>query len=212
MIKSKDRISSYGEVFTSDKEVQAMLGLVEEEAQRIDSRFLEPACCNGNFLADILRRKLAIVEEKYKSSQYDFEIYAFQAVASIYGIDLLEDNVSECRDRLAEIVKDRYQTLYRNISRLPFLECIEFVLSKNILWGDALTLLKPNLDEPIIFTEWSFVNGPNVKRTEYTLNNLLAYQPMHGENLFSDLGDEAFIPKPEKSHPIVHFMEITKDV
>ena len=95
-VKSKKRVTDHGEVFTSEREVNAMLELVKQETERIDSRFLEPACGNGNFLAEVLRRKLAIVEKKYKKSQLEYERYAILAVSSIYGVDILEDNAQEC--------------------------------------------------------------------------------------------------------------------
>ena len=100
-VKTKKRVTDHGEVFTSEREVNAMLDLVKQETQLIDSRFLEPACGNGNFLAEILRRKLEIVERRYKKSQLEYERYSITAISSIYGIDILEDNVQECRERAA---------------------------------------------------------------------------------------------------------------
>lgn len=102
-IKSKKRVADHGEVFTSEREVNAMLDLVKPETERIDSRFLEPACGNGNFLAEVLRRKLAVVKERYAKSQIEFERYAVLAISSIYGVDILEDNAVECRNRLFKI-------------------------------------------------------------------------------------------------------------
>lgn len=96
-VKSKKRVTNHGEVFTSEREVNAMLDLVKQETERIDSRFLEPACGNGNFLAEVLRRKLAVVEAKYKKSQLEYERYAVIAISSIYGVDILEDNAQECQ-------------------------------------------------------------------------------------------------------------------
>ena len=77
MIKSKERIADFGEVFTPEKEVNAMLDLVENEIERIDSRFLEPACGDGNFLIQILRRKIYVVEKRYSKEQIDFERNVF---------------------------------------------------------------------------------------------------------------------------------------
>ena len=208
MIKSKERISEYGEVFTSEREVKAMLDLVKCETQRIDSRFLEPACGTGNFLIEVLARKLEVVKHRYSKNQLDFERYCFTAVSSLYGIDILLDNVKECRERLFQFVATAYQAIYKKHSKDGFLDAIRFVLSKNILHGDALTLLLPDSNKPIVFSQWSFVSGSKVKRTEYTLNNLLAYQPMEGANLFSDLGESAFIPHPQKTYPQIHFMDV----
>lgn len=111
-VKSKKRVADHGEVFTSDREVNAMLDLVKHETERIESRFLEPACGTGNFLAQILQRKLTIVDNRYKSSQSEWEFYTILAISSSYGIDILKDNVAECRDRLLGIFNERYQQNY----------------------------------------------------------------------------------------------------
>jgi hypothetical protein len=99
-VKSRQRVADHGEVFTNEREVNAMLDLVKHETERIDSRFLEPACGNGNFLVAVLRRKLVEVERRYSSSQLEFERYSIVAVSSLYGIDLMPDNVTECINRL----------------------------------------------------------------------------------------------------------------
>jgi hypothetical protein len=70
---------------------------VKGETERIDSRFLEPACGSGNFLVRVLRRKLAAVELKYGSSDFERQHFALLALMCIYGIELLEDNIAECR-------------------------------------------------------------------------------------------------------------------
>ena len=211
-IKRTKRVLDYGEVFTSEREVNAILDLVYNETQRIDSRFLEPACGDGNFLAEVLRRKLNVVREKYRSNQFDFERYCFLAVSSIYGVDILEDNVEACRVRQLGIVKKTYQHLYKNSIKPDFIQAITFVISRNILWGDALALKEPRSDIPIIFSEWSFITGSFVKRADYTFHTLLANQPMEGETLFSDLGQEAFIPMPFKVYNPVHFLEVSNAV
>jgi type I restriction-modification system DNA methylase subunit len=107
-VKSKKRVADHGEVFTNDREVNAMLDLVKHETERIDSRFLEPACGNGNFLAEVLRRKLKVVDQRYANNQMDWERYAVISVSSIYGVDILEDNAQECRVRLYQIFDDLY--------------------------------------------------------------------------------------------------------
>ena len=187
-----------------------MLDLVYNETQRIDSRFLEPACGDGNFLAEVLRRKLEIVKQKYRANQLDFERYTFQAVGSIYGVDILFDNVQECRQRMLEIVSETYNRQYLGDANQEFVDAITFVLSRNILWGNALTLKEPESEKPIIFSKWSFTTGSFVKRTDYTLHNLLAYQPMEGNTLFSDLGESAFIPKPVMDYEPTPLMEVSR--
>lgn len=208
MIKTRQRVSDFGEVFTSRKEVNAMLDLTYAETQRIDSRFLEPACGVGNFLAEVLRRKLEVVTKKYRANQLDYERYAFQAVSSIYGVDFLPDNVEECRDRMCAIVVEKYRCNFKNTAKKKFNDATRYVLSRNILWGDALTLTKPNSDSLIIFSEWSFISGSLISRTDYAFHALLNYPPFEGDTLFSDLGERESIPKPIREYHPVHFLEV----
>lgn len=208
-LKSKQRVSDHGEVFTSEREVAAMLDLVAHETDRIDSRFLEPACGTGNFLYEILQRKLIVVKRRYKRSQIEYERYALLAVSSVYGIDVLEDNVAECQLRLLTLFENEYKKQFKQSQNTQYLDNIKFIIGRNILWGDALTLMLPdNTETPIVFSEWSAINGSMIKRRDYTLANLLAYQPMEEPNLFSDLGDQAFIPKSLKEFPLTHFMDL----
>lgn len=211
-IKSKQRVNDHGEVFTPEREVNAMLDLVKQETDRIESRFLEPACGTGNFLIEVLRRKLDIVESRYKKSKLEYERYAVLAVSSIYGVDIQEDNVFQCRQRLFDYFDDRYTTVYGKDCNEDCRTSVKFIFSKNILWGDALTMKSVcGKQDPIIFSEWSAVNGSMIKRRDYSLAHLLAYQPMQGLTLFSDLGEEAFIPKPVKEFPLMHFLKLGDD-
>lgn len=208
-IKTKQRVVDHGEVFTSEREVNAMLDLVKQETVRIDSRFLEPACGNGNFLIEVLRRKMAVVEERYRKNQLEYERNAIIAVGSIYGVDLLEDNVMHCRKRLKTCFDENYSRLFKSECREECRQSIDYVLTRNVIWGDALTLNRVDgSKEPIVFSEWSPVNGSMIKRRDYSLAHLLVYQPMDGPNLFSDLGDEAFIPKPVAEFPLTHYLRL----
>tara|TARA_B100002049_G_scaffold83872_1_gene61891 strand:+ start:4962 stop:5615 length:654 start_codon:yes stop_codon:yes gene_type:complete len=207
--KSKKRVADHGEVFTNEREVNAMLDLVQQETERIDSRFLEPACGTGNFLVEILKRKLNVVVDKYRKSQLEFERYSVIAISSIYGIDLLEDNAQECRERLLLIFRDIYITLYKKRIKHECIDTIQYILKKNILVGNALTLLQNN-GEPILFSEWSLVKGSMIKRRDYTFDTLLKNQPMNEPNLFSDLGDQAFIPTPIKEYKLTHFLKLNQ--
>ncbi|MFN6078234.1 MAG: SAM-dependent DNA methyltransferase [Bacteroidota bacterium] len=137
-VKSKKRVADHGEVFTNEREVNAMLDLVKHETERIDSRFLEPACGNGNFLAEVLRRKLKVVDQRYGNIQMDWERYAVIAVSSIYGVDILEDNAKECRERLYIIFDDFYTALFMDKCKDECRRSIRFLFDRNILWGDAL--------------------------------------------------------------------------
>src|ERR1043165_4071777 len=106
LVKSKHRVAEHGEVFTPAWMVEAMLDLVREETERIDSRFLEPACGSGNFLVQVLRRKLAAVEHKFGKSDFERQHYALLALMCIYGVELLRDNIAECRANLLEILAE----------------------------------------------------------------------------------------------------------
>jgi SAM-dependent methyltransferase len=210
--KSKQRVADHGEVFTSNREVNAMLDLVKQETDRIDSRFLEPACGTGNFLVEILRRKLAVVVSRYKKSQLEYERYAVTAITSIYGIDILEDNIIECRNRLFKIFDKQYTSFYKKNAKEACRMSIKYILDRNILRGDALTLKTVgNGDEPIIFSEWSAVNGSMIKRRDFTLDNLLQTEDCKvSDSLFSDFyeTDPAFLPTPIKDFPLIHFLKL----
>lgn len=206
---SKQRVLDHGEVYTREREVNAMLDLVKQETERIDSRFLEPACGNGNFLAVILGRKLEVVAKRYSKSQLEYERNAILAVSSIYGVDVLEDNVEQCRERLFDIFDAAYKTIFKNTVKDKCREAVRFILEKNIIWGDALTLKTVGQSpEYIVFPEWSPVNGSMLKRRDFTFHGLLEHEHVKELPLFSDLGDDVFIPTPEKEYPPAHFLEI----
>jgi hypothetical protein len=210
-VRTKKRVSDHGEVLTGQREVTAMLDLVAQETERIDSRFLEPACGDGNFLTVILERKLAVVEKRYGRSQLDFERYAVLAVSSIYGIDILPDNVLACRRRLFAIFDASYTRLFRAAAKDKCREAVRYILEPNIIWGDALTLRTVDKERRhIVFAEWSPVNGSMLKRRDFTFHGLLEHEEMRELPLFSDLGESVFIPKPEREYPPVHFLEIAR--
>ncbi len=208
-VVSRQRVLDHGEVLTGHREVSAMLDLIKQETERIDSRFLEPACGNGNFLTAILERKLRVVENRYGKSQLDYERNAILAVSSIYGIDILQDNVQQCRHRLFGVFEWDYSRLFKYKAKNKCREAVRFILERNIVWGDALTL-KTVGDEPehIVFSEWSPVNGSMLKRRDFTFRGLLAHEGMKELPLFSDLGEDVFIPRPVKEYPPAHFLEI----
>jgi len=205
-VKSKQRVADHGEVFTSEREVNAMLDLVKQETERIDSRFLEPACGNGNFLAEVLRRKLAVVEAKYKKSQLEYERYAIIAISSIYGVDILDDNAQECRERLFNIFDEQYSKLYTSECNVDCRNSVKFLLSRNILWGDALDFTNPETKKPIIFSEWSAINGSMIKRRDYIFKFLV--EQTHQFAMFNDEGNAAAIDEPIKDYPLMHFLKL----
>jgi len=208
-VVSKQRVADHGEVLTGRREVNAMLDLVKSETERIDSRFLEPACGTGNFLAEILERKLRVVESRYGRSQIDYERYAILAVSSLYGIDILEDNVQQCRQRLFEIFDLYYLRLFKNKSNDDCRESVRHILERNIIHGDALSLKTVGENSnPIVFSEWSPVNGSMLKRRDFTFHGLLEHEAIMELPLFSDRGEDVFIPTPEKEYPPTHFLKV----
>lgn len=208
-VKSKKRVTDHGEVFTNEREVKAMLDLVKHETERIDSRFLEPACGNGNFLAEVLQRKLNVVDQRYSKSQIEWERYAVLAISSIYGVDILEDNAQECRDRLFNIFNERYTDLFRDKCKGECRRSAKFLFGRNILWGDALDFTNPETKQPIIFSEWSAVNGSMLKRRDYMFKFLV--EQTHQFSMFNDEGNAAAIDEPIKDYPLVHFLKLGED-
>ena len=183
-IKSKQRVAEHGEVFTAEREVKAMCDLVKQETERIDSRFLEPACGDGNFLYEILSRKLAVVKKKYKRSPLDYEKNAILALSSVYGVDILLDNAIACRERLFSLWDKQYKAVCTKNCSEDTRKAAKFILSRNIVCGNALTLMRVDENgndtaEPIVFSEWAFIMGSKMQRKDYRFDKLLAgdYEP-----------------------------------
>lgn len=204
-IKSRKRVVDHGEVFTSQREVNAMLDLVKQETERIESRFLEPACGDGNFLAEILRRKLSVCSARVKSkaySQLQYEKDAIISVSSIYGIELLQDNVERCRERLLQIFTDEYQSLFKSKIKQECVESARFLLSKNIIWGNALTYhLVDKPQEFIIISEWSPVADGKINRRDYDFYNMVG----------DGKGASPFADQPVQTYAPVHFLELREN-
>ncbi len=178
-VKSKKRVADHGEVFTGDREVKAMCDLVLQETERIDSRFLEPACGEGNFLAEILDRKLAIVTKKYKRSSYDWERNSLLALGSLYGVDILLDNCQICRLRLLAIWDKAYKSACKKECNEETRAAAMFILQRNIICGNALSYHCVDVEgidtaEPIVFSEWTFPrNDAFIYRKDYIFENLI---------------------------------------
>jgi N-6 DNA Methylase len=190
-IKSRERVADHGEVFTPAWMVEAMLDLVKGETERIDSRFLEPACGSGNFLLQILRRKLAAVELKYGKSDFERRHYALLALMCIYGIELLPDNIAECRANVLEILAgylnlDDSDELYR---------AAFYVLLQNLVHGDALKM-RTHDDQPITFAEWGYLGKGKFQRRDFRLHTMALSSAFSAEDsLFANLGQhEIFSP------------------
>ena len=178
-VKSKKRVAEHGEVFTAEREVKAMCDLVAQECERIDSRFLEPACGDGNFLAEIITRKLAVVTKKYKKSSYDWERNSLLALGSIYGVDILSDNAKACRERLYGIWEKEYKKVCKKDCNNETKNSAKYILERNIVLGNALTLMcvdenQQDTAEPIVFSEWTFpFNDARIQRKDYTFAELV---------------------------------------
>ncbi len=215
LVKSKQRVADHGEVFTPPWMVEAMLNLVKDETERIDSRFLEPACGNGNFLVQVLRRKLAAVELKYGKSDFERRHYALLGLMCVYGIELLADNIADCRENLLEIFSE-YLSLdpAADLYRAAF-----FVLSQNLIHGDALTMrtrtegcksckpsgshsdalsMRAHTCQPIIFAEWGYLGKGKFQRRDFRLDNLTIFGG--ADSLFAQNGKHELF-KPTKTYP-----------
>jgi hypothetical protein len=208
-VVSRKRVADYGEVYTSEREVNAMLDLVKPETERIESRFLEPACGTGNFLIEVLRRKLTKIAKRYSQSRFEYECSALSAVCSLYGIDILEDNVAECRSRLFSEFMASYINLFGLYLNDNYPQSIKYVLERNIIWGDALTLQTAGENpQPIIFSEWSLMQGGMIKRRDFAFHELLNASDSNSLPLFSDIGEDVFIPSPIAEYPVVNYLRL----
>jgi hypothetical protein len=191
-VKSKQRVADHGEVFTPPELVEAMLDLVKDETERIDSRFLEPACGSGNFLVPVLRRKLAAVDRRYGKKEFERQHYALLALMSIYGIELLADNVAECRQNLLDVVT-------AHLGLAPDADCYRaaaHVLAVNIVHGDALSMrTRGSRSRPIAFAEWAYLGNGTYYRRDFRLDTLTQNAAMREEDtLFGSLGEDDIDP------------------
>jgi hypothetical protein len=205
-VKSKQRVADHGEVFTPPWMVEAMLDLVKEETERIDSRFLEPACGSGNFLVQILRRKLAAVELKYGKSDFERQHYALLALMCVYGIELLEDNIAECRANLLEVFAE-----YLNPAASDELHrAASYVLSLNLVHGDALTM-RTHDSEPIAFAEWGYLGKGRFQRRDFRLDTLTQSSAFSAEgSLFAHLAKHEIFT-PAKTYSPMTVSELATD-
>jgi hypothetical protein len=203
LIKSKQRVADHGEVFTPPWLVEKMLDLVKGETERIDSRFLEPACGSGNFLVPILQRKLAAVEARYGKIAFEKRHYALVALASLYGIELLADNIAECRTNMLDLFAQYLgltedDDLYRAASHF---------LSTNLIHGDAMTM-KDADGGPITVVEWSYIGKGKFNRRDFRLDVLTGMASLREErSLFAGLGNHEIF-KPTKSYPPMTVREL----
>jgi hypothetical protein len=210
----RQRIIDHGEVFTPPGLVNDMLDLVAQECEREDSRFLEPACGDGNFLAEVLRRRLARTDQKYRT-QAQWEAHALLGLACLYGIELLPDNAAACRTRLAGIFQEHYEERYGNTVRTDVVGAARHIVECNVLQGDALRMSGPD-GGPLVLTEWALVGRGKFKRRlfEYReltphpaeAGSLFAAEPVHNEE-----GKPVFVARHLKDLPLVHYLDVPNE-
>jgi len=205
--------------------VQAMLDLVKDETERIDSRFLEPASGSGNFLVKILQRKLAAVETKFGKSEFEKQHYALLALMCIYGIELLPDNIAECRANLLEIFAE-----YLNLRESDDLyRAASHVLSVNLVHGDALKMrtrtegcelcntsekranvksMPKHTCQPIVFAEWGYLGKGRFQRRDFRFDALTQSSAFsEAGSLFANLGKHEIFT-PTKTYPPMTVREL----
>ena len=203
LVKSRQRVADHGEVFTPAWMVEAMLDLVKGETERIDSRFFEPACGSGNFLVRILQRKLTAVELKFGKSDFEKRHYALLALMCTYGIELLADNIAECRANMLEILAD-YLDLEESDD---FYRAAFYVLAQNLVHGDALTMCASD-GGPITFAEWGYLGKGKFQRRDFRFD-ILTHSSAFGQEgtLFAHLGKHEIFT-PVKTYPPMTVREL----
>jgi hypothetical protein len=207
LVKSKQRVADHGEVFTSPELVEAMIDLVRGESERIDSRFLEPACGSGNFLVPVLQRKVATVGARYGKSDFEKRHHALLALMSIYGIELLADNVAECRTNVLEVFVDAVGV---NVDDEWYAAAVN-VLAVNIVHGDALSMTTREANpQPITFAEWSYLGKGRYHRRDFRFDTLTQMSSLGEEGtLFAGLGKHEIFT-PTRDHGSLTVADIAK--
>ena len=202
-IKSRQRVTDHGEVFTNPREVNAMLDLVRDESFRLDSRFLEPACGDGNFLIEILRRKLSLLQSVKSTIEWEFK--SLIAVGSCYGIDILADNADACRERLfGEVVGQ----IGKKDTTGGYKESLRYMLQRNIVCGDALTYRTAE-GKPITFSEWTPIAGSmQFARRDFQFDFLVTQS--HQYSLFDEHGEAQNFDEPVRAYPPLHYTQLYK--
>lgn len=231
-VKSKERVAEHGEVFTAEREVKAMCDLVETQCDNVDATFLEPACGDGNFLAEILARKLARVKKDAKSDATGWEWLSVRAVASLYGVDIMQDNAEECRERLFKQWDKAYKAACKKNCNDETRESVRYILSKNIVCGNALTMMcvdenQQDTDTYITFAEFKTCGRMYMlKRRDYRLDVLLkANEKPKDQRQLTMVSDEDniynyletnpvtgdYMPKPLREYAPLHYRRLKEN-
>jgi type III restriction system methylase len=204
LVKSKERVSNHGEVFTSKWMVNDMLDLVKDESERIDARVLEPACGEGAFLQEVLHRKLATVQVRYGKNEFERRNYALLSVMNIYGIELLEDNAQICRDSLMSI----FVSFVGSGGAEEWCDAVRAVLAVNILQGDALRMVFPN-GGALSFAEWGYLGKGKFQRRDFKYQDLTKRSVFGEGTLFGDT-EISEIFAPDATFPVMTVAEIAR--
>jgi hypothetical protein len=195
LVRSRQRVIDHGEVFTPPWMVEAMLDLVHGESERIDSRFLEPACGSGNFLIPVLERKLAAVKARYGSNEFERQHHALLALMSLYGVELLNDNTQECRANLLAV----FAHFLKGTKKESLVRAAAAVVAANIVNGDALTMANAT-GQPIVFPEWAYLGKGRFQRRDFRFD-ALTQMSLYGEGTLFESMDRHEIFVPEKDYP-----------
>jgi hypothetical protein len=220
---NRHNVSKFGEVFTPSNIVNDMLDLVAHECERVDSRFLEPACGDGNFLAEVLRRRLVVVTNRRRRAINLWEQDALLGLACLYGVELLATNVTMCRQRLFEIFRDTYSDHFGNLCRDAVVSAAQNIVNTNILRGDAVAMTSTDDSDasakPLVFSEWSMLSGGLFKRRLFEYRRLVrsiegTNSEMFGDRpdaIDSDHGATVFIEKPLCDLPLIHYLKLGEE-
>lgn len=177
LIKSDDRVKDHGEVFTPKWVVDKMIDQPEIAAKvkSLTATFLEPSAGEGAFLVEILDRKLKYAAELSKSA-HEFGNYALMALSTLYGIELLEDNVEMLVMNMKDTFTDNYRELmadeYQEEPDQKVYNSAKVIIRANMAQGDALKKVDAS-GNPIIFSEWQPIGKTKVQRTEYTFEAIV---------------------------------------
>ncbi len=205
LIRSRKRVADHGEVFTPAWLVEAMLNLVKGETERIDARFLEPACGSGNFLVPVLQRKLAAVEIKFGKSDFAKRHYALWSLMCCYVVELLADNIEECRANMLEVFADYLRLdLEDDLARAA-----DNVLVANLIHGDAPKMTNSQ-NKPITFAEWGYIGKGKFQRRDFRLDVLTGASAFSAEgSLFAGLGNHEIF-KPIRTYTPMTIKELAR--
>lgn len=203
LVKSKQRVADHGEVFTPAHIVEAMLDQVIDESQRVDSRFLEPACGEGAFLRQVLLRKLATVQERYGKNEFERRHYALLGLMCIYGMELLEDNAQRCRNILSDI----FTQFINDPDDVTWEAAARAVMDTNIVQADALTMKRPD-GTHVSFPEWGYLGKGMFQRRDFQYSDLTQRSSYAG-TLFAELDDDDIF-KPKKVYKSMSVTEIAE--